>query len=60
MCGADDIVTPPDMSRSMAQGIPNSRLHIIPGAGHLTNIEKPAEFNAVLLGFLRDISGAHR
>jgi 3-oxoadipate enol-lactonase len=59
ICGADDSVTPPEMSRSMAQQIPHAKLHIVAGAGHLTNIEKPAEFNAVLLDFLRGASAPH-
>ena len=60
ICGADDTVTPPDTSRAMARAIPNARLHIIPGAGHLTNIEKPDEFNTILLKFLRDVSAPRR
>jgi pimeloyl-ACP methyl ester carboxylesterase len=32
--------------------LPDSRLHVIPRAGHLSNLEKPDEFNRVVLEFL--------
>ena len=53
ICGADDQVTPREASIAMAAAIPNARLHIVDGAGHVSNIEKPDEFNDVLLTFLR-------
>lgn len=52
ICGADDTVTPLQMSEQIARGIPGARLAVIPDAGHLTNIEAPDAFNAALLGFL--------
>jgi 3-oxoadipate enol-lactonase len=54
--GADDRLTPPRIGERMARKIKNSRLVVIPDAGHLPNIERPAEFNAAVLAFLR----AHR
>ena len=53
ICGADDEVTPPAMSVAMAEAIPKARLHIVDGAGHVSNVEKPDEFNDALLTFLR-------
>jgi len=52
MCGALDVVTPPTLSRDLAAAIPGADLILIDGAGHLANIEKPAEFNAALDLFL--------
>lgn len=37
----------------LASGIPEAKLVIIPGAGHLVNIEQPGEFNRAVLDFLR-------
>lgn len=51
--GADDRLTPPDVSREMAAEIPGSELAVIPDAGHLVNIEQPEAFNAAVLDFLR-------
>lgn len=53
ICGTEDTVTPPAMSRAIAGGIANARLVWIEGAGHLSNIEQPEVFNAALRDFLR-------
>jgi len=39
-------------SEYMARAIPEARLEIISGAGHMVNLEKPDEFNKVLMDFL--------
>ena len=36
----------------MHAAISGSRLEVIPGAGHVSNIERPAAFNQVLTEFL--------
>ena len=50
--GAEDRLTPPHLSEAMHRDLPGSALTIIPGAGHLSNIEKPDAFNAAVLAFL--------
>ena len=50
--GADDTLTPPPMSEAMAEAIPQADLAVIPGAGHLSNLEAPAEFTTVLRDLL--------
>ena len=50
--GDDDRLTPPAMAKSIADAILGARLAIIPAAGHLSNIEQPAAFNAAVLDFL--------
>lgn len=56
--GAEDRLTPPAIGEAMLAQISDSRLSIIDGAGHLSNIEKPEPFNRILLGFLREMEGA--
>lgn len=56
VCGAEDKMTPPDLSRALAAGISKSKLEIIEGAGHMVMIEKPDEFNQVLDRFAASIS----
>jgi 3-oxoadipate enol-lactonase len=51
--GEEDVVTPPSDAEFLAKSIPGVAFVTIPGAGHLTNIEKPAAFNATLEAFLR-------
>jgi pimeloyl-ACP methyl ester carboxylesterase len=36
------------------EGMTNVRLHVIDKAGHLPQIDKPEEFNATVLAFLKD------
>ncbi|MER5602877.1 alpha/beta hydrolase [Streptomyces sp. NPDC002265] len=50
--GADDTYTPVADAESMHALLPDSTLRVIEGAAHLPNLERPAEFNAVLEAFL--------
>ena len=50
--GAEDPLTPPRVGEYMRERIPGARLEIVPGAGHLVNLEKPDAFNRVLRAFL--------
>jgi len=50
--GADDRLSPPEEARGWQERMPNSRLAIIPGAGHLSNIEQPDLFNQVVANFI--------
>jgi 3-oxoadipate enol-lactonase len=52
LVGEEDELTPPEESRRMAEGIPGSRLEILRGAGHLSSLEVPEDFNRVLAEFL--------
>jgi 3-oxoadipate enol-lactonase len=52
IAGEKDAGTPPAMSEAIAARIPGARLAIIPGAAHLSAVEKPAEFNALVRDFL--------
>lgn len=52
--GADsDQAIPPDNSRLLAERVPSATLCMIPGAGHMVNMEQPEAFNACLLDFLQ-------
>lgn len=50
--GEDDKATPVDSARRMHEAIPGSTLVIIPGAGHVSNLEQPEPFNKALREFL--------
>jgi 3-oxoadipate enol-lactonase len=56
MVGRHDAVTPPSASQAMKDKIPGSELHVIPGAGHLSNLENPEEFTTHLLRFLHTLN----
>jgi len=51
--GEHDRTAAPEVARKMAERIPGAACHILPGAGHLLNIEQPASFNTALLQFLQ-------
>ena len=53
--GRDDAVTPPADAGAMRDKIRGSRLVVIEGAGHLSNVERPEEFNLALGDFLRGL-----
>jgi len=50
--GDEDVITPPKEARRLAEGIAGSRLEVLHGAGHLSNVERPAAFNTVVSEFL--------
>ncbi|MDQ6927075.1 MAG: alpha/beta hydrolase [Actinomycetota bacterium] len=50
--GASDKTSPPEVATEMAARIPDARLEILPGAGHLSNLEVPEAFNAAVISFL--------
>lgn len=55
--GDQDVATVPARSEKMHAAIPNSRLVIIPGAGHTSTVEEPVAVNAAIAGFLADLRG---
>lgn len=55
ICGTDDKVTPPEIASTMQSLIPNSKLELIPRAGHLSNLDQPTIFNRLLLEHLKSL-----
>ncbi|HYJ47220.1 MAG TPA: alpha/beta fold hydrolase, partial [Pyrinomonadaceae bacterium] len=53
--GNEDSITPPAGAQAMRAKIEDSRLVIIEGAGHLSNVEQPEQFNRALVEFLRGL-----
>ena len=59
----EDRLYPVALAEDMARRIPGTRLAIVRGAGHLSNLEQPEAFNAAVLPFLlkhRDRASAAR
>ncbi len=53
--GERDALSPPDEMRRMVAAIPGARLEVLPGAGHLSALETPDAFQAVLNAFLASL-----
>ena len=52
LCGDKDPGTPPAMAEEIHASAPGSKLVMIPGAAHLSNLENPAAFTKALREFL--------
>ena len=55
ICGTEDKVTPPALSRELTHLIPGARYEPIESAGHLTNLEQADEFNTLVSAFIRGV-----
>lgn len=58
ICGSEDVLTPLEYSEYIKRSIPNAKLEVISGAGHMVMLEKPSAFNKKLRDFLEEI-GIH-
>jgi 3-oxoadipate enol-lactonase len=58
IAGAEDILAPPVEAEHMHALVPGSRLELIHGAGHLSNMERPAAFNAIVSAWADTVCGA--
>jgi 3-oxoadipate enol-lactonase len=56
--GELDRETPPSYARHLADRIATSRYVEIAGAGHISNLERPTQFDAALLDFLATVGTA--
>jgi 3-oxoadipate enol-lactonase len=52
LVGSEDAITPPSDSEAMRAKIAGARLLKIEGAGHVSNVERPGEFDRALAEFL--------
>ena len=53
--GEEDTLTPRQESEAIHAAIAGSRLEVLPAAGHVSNVERPAAFNQVASDFLRGL-----
>lgn len=60
LVGDEDELTPPPLSERMVRAIRGASLAILPGAGHLSNLEQPEAFNDELFGFLTRVHERRR
>lgn len=53
--GDQDVLSPVAQAQEMADALPQGRLAVVPEAGHLSAIEDPEAFGAVVTGFLDEL-----
>lgn len=54
LVGDEDVATKPEKSKYIQMGIANAKLHLIPGAGHSSSIEKPEQVNRLISDWLSE------
>jgi pimeloyl-ACP methyl ester carboxylesterase len=52
LVGEEDVVTPPEVAREMAEAVEWASLVVVPGAGHLSTLEAPDVVNRALRAWL--------
>ncbi|MEM9795085.1 MAG: alpha/beta fold hydrolase [Pseudomonadota bacterium] len=57
LCGAEDSLCPPARHELMRDLIPEARLVVVDGAGHLPVLERPEAVNAALSAWLEEVEG---
>jgi 3-oxoadipate enol-lactonase len=55
LCGSEDRVTPPALSTALARMIPGAQYVAVEHAGHISNLERPVEFNTLVGAFVRGV-----
>jgi pimeloyl-ACP methyl ester carboxylesterase len=55
LVGDQDVITPPDEVKALAGAIPNSRLVVIPDAGHMAPYENSVAANTAILEFVKSL-----
>jgi pimeloyl-ACP methyl ester carboxylesterase len=55
LCGSLDQLTPPKYSEYLVDHLPDARLRIIPGAGHMVMLEQPRTVAAAITEFLSQL-----
>jgi pimeloyl-ACP methyl ester carboxylesterase len=51
--GEQDVRSPLSVARQFEQAIPDTKLVVIPGCGHVSNLERADEFNEAVREFCR-------
>ena len=51
--GEHDARSPLTVARELERAIPDAELVVIPGCGHVSNLEEPERFNEVVRDFVR-------
>jgi 3-oxoadipate enol-lactonase len=55
LCGAEDRITPPALSIALTKLVPGASYEPIERAGHLSNLERPEDFNTLVRAFVRGV-----
>jgi pimeloyl-ACP methyl ester carboxylesterase len=55
LCGDQDLATPPDLARQLAEAVTGARFALIEGAAHISCVEQPESFSRLVIDFWEEI-----
>jgi pimeloyl-ACP methyl ester carboxylesterase len=55
LVGQEDVISPPEEARAMADALPRGQYEVIPTAGHLSPYENPSAVNTAMLRFFQSL-----
>ena len=55
LCGDQDLATPPDLARRLAEAVAGAKFSLIEGAAHISCVEQPELFSRLLIDFWEEI-----
>ncbi len=58
LCGAEDRLIPPPSVRALRDGLPAATFKLVPGAGHMLPLERPAAVAEAILRFVDSLAQA--
>lgn len=53
ICGRQDIITPPEVMREIANAIPHAQFHVLDNCGHLSTLEQPEKVNELMKAWMK-------
>lgn len=56
VCGSADVLSPPAESRRLARLLPDARLVVLDGGGHMLMLERAEELDRLVAAFAREVS----
>lgn len=56
--GTEDVRSPREVWEPIRDALPNARLVLVPGVGHMVDMQAPERCNAEIRAFLEEIEGS--
>lgn len=54
LCGDQDLATPPELARELAEAVFDSKFSTVEGAAHISCVEQPELFSRLMINILQE------